>query len=579
VHLAGRSLVDGVAQASLLHADVGLSFWGGVDPATGEVIDRHHPLSGQSIAGRILALPSGRGSCSGSGVMLELMLNGHAPAGLLLAEPDEILTLGVLVAETMFGRSLPVVAIGHDAFDRLEEFTAARVQNGSVWLHRGAPDDVVADVSSEAARPPIGDGIRLDADDQAMLDGHRGKAAQVAMQLLMRIGALQGATELVSVRQAHIDGCIYTGHASLLFAQQLVAWGAQVRVPTTLNSISVDQRRWRELGVPADWGEPASALGDAYMAMGATLSFTCAPYLLDTAPALGDQIVWAESNAVVYANSMLGARTLKYPDYLDICIAITGRAPNVGSHRDGGRLATVRVDVEQPDGADDSFYPLLGYRVGLLAGSDIPVVCGLEHAAPSRDDLKAFGAAFATTSAAPMFHIAGVTPEAPDAAAALGGRAARRHETVTRADLARAWRELDSASDPAVQLVSLGNPHFSLSECARLAALCQGRTRHPDVALVITMGRAINQQASAAGHLDVLAAFGAQVITDTCWCMLGEPIVPTGCTTLMTNSGKYAHYAPGLVGRKVHFGSLQQCVDAACSGRCDGALPAWLSPA
>lgn len=576
MRLAGRSLIQGAAQAALLHADVGLSFWGGVDPATGEVIDRHHPLSGECIAGKILALPSGRGSCTGSGVMLELILNGHAPAGLLLAEPDEILTLGVLVAETMFGRSFPVVCIGHEGFEQIKGFSAARLENGSVWLHQGSADALRVEPADATPSAPADNRIRLEADDIAMLDGRHGKAAQVAMQMLMRIGALQDATELVSVTQAHIDGCIYTGPASLQFAQQLVAWGAKVRVPTTLNSISVDQRKWRELGVPAELGEPASALGDAYMAMGASMSFTCAPYLLNSAPKLGDQIVWAESNAVVYANSVLGARTLKYPDYLDICIAITGRAPNVGSHRDGGRLAVVRVDVEKPAGADDAFYPLLGYQLGLLAASDIPVICGLEQAAPTLDDLKAFGAAFATTSAAPMFHIAGVTPEAPDADTALGGRPARRHAAVSRDDLARAWRELDSAPEAAVQLVSLGNPHFSLSECARLAALCRDRTKHADVALIITMGRDINKQARAAGHLDVLEAFGAQIITDTCWCMLGEPVVPAGSSTLMTNSGKYAHYAPGLVNRKVHFGSLANCVEAACSGSWEGRLPAWL---
>jgi predicted aconitase len=190
--------------------------------------------------------------------------------------------------------------------------------------------------------------------------------------------------------------------------------------------------------------------------------------------------------------------------------------------------------------------------------------------------LKALGAAFATTSAAPMFHIVGVTPEAPELDTALGGVPARRQVSVSREDLARAWRELDSAPEAAVQLVSLGNPHFSLSECARLAALCCGRVKHADVALVITMGRAINTQARADGHLAVLEAFGAQIITDTCWCMLGEPVVPTGSSTLMTNSGKYAHYAPGLVNRKVHFGSLANCVEAACSGAWEGRLPDWL---
>src|SRR5690606_15440457 len=116
---------------------------------------------------------------------------------------------------------------------------------------------------------------------------------------------------LLDITQAHIDGCIYTGPASLRFARQLADWGGRVKVPTTLNSISVDQRRWRQLGVDVAFGEPASQLADAYVEMGARASFTCAPYLLDSAPRLGEQIVWAESNAVVYANSVLGARTLK----------------------------------------------------------------------------------------------------------------------------------------------------------------------------------------------------------------------------------------------------------------------------
>jgi predicted aconitase len=128
----------------------------------------------------------------------------------------------------------------------------------------------------------------------------------------------------MDVSQVHVDGCIYTGPASLRFAQMLAEWGARVRVPTTLNAISVDQRRWRDQGVAESLGVPASALADAYVAMGARPSFTCAPYLLDSAPGFGEHIGWAESNAVVYANSVIGARTMKYPDYLDICIALTG---------------------------------------------------------------------------------------------------------------------------------------------------------------------------------------------------------------------------------------------------------------
>ena len=574
--LEGRSLVDGCASAPLLYAEVGLSFWGGVDPFSGEVIDRHHPLSGECLAGRVLAIPSGRGSCTGSSVLMELISNGHAPAALVLAEADEILTLGVLVAQTLFQRSLPVLCIGKEAFGQLRGKAFARVDGTGLSLYDSTPDDTPAprnDRPTEDAHSSI----ELTAHDRALLDGSQGKAAQVAMQIVLRMAHIQGAKYLVDITQAHIDGCIYTGPASLRFAQQLVAWGAKVRVPTTLNSISVDQRRWRELGIDPALGVPASALGDAYIAMGAQLSFTCAPYLLDSAPKAGEQIVWAESNAVVYANSVLGARTLKYPDYLDICIALTGRAPLIGCHLEDQRKARLHIEVPPLSNLDDSFYPLLGYHIGALAGSRIPLVSGLQQQHPNLDDLKAFGAAFATTSAAALFHIAGVTPEALDPTRVIDGPLPVFKLSLE--ELRLSWQELNSARDARVDVVSLGNPHFSLSEFARLASLCQGRHRHPDVVLAITCGRTVLEQARAAGHIAVIEAFGAVIISDTCWCMLGEPVIPPAARNLMTNSGKYAHYAPGLVGRKVHFASLAECVDAACSATTSGRLPQWLQAA
>ncbi|KJZ44406.1 aconitase X [Pseudomonas fluorescens] len=577
--LTGRSLVAGAAQGALLFADVGLSFWGGVDPYSGEVIDRHHPLSGEHLAGRVLAIPSGRGSCTGSSVLMELISNGHAPAALVLAEPDEILTLGVLVAQTIFERSLPVLCIGREAFAALRGKAFARVEASTVTVFEHLLGDAWQALDSPLQTVEKNTAIELTEHDQALLDGEHGKAAQVAMQIVLRMAELQGARHLVDVTQAHIDGCIYTGPASLRFAEQLVQWGAKVRVPTTLNSISVDQRRWRELGIDPALGVPASALGDAYMAMGAQLSFTCAPYLLDSAPKAGEQIVWAESNAVVYANSVLGARTLKYPDYLDICIALTGRAPLIGCHLDAQRKATLQIELPVLRELDDAFYPLLGYHIGALAGSRIPLVLGLEHSKPSLDDLKAFGAAFATTSAAPLFHIAGVTPEALDPTQVLEADADVPVEKIRLKDLLLSWRELNSARDSRVDVVSLGNPHFSLSEFAHLARLCRGRHKHPEVVLAITCGRAVLEQAREAGHIAVIEAFGATLVTDTCWCMLGEPVIPLAAKTLMTNSGKYAHYAPGLVGRKVHFANLAECVDAACSATASGRLPAWLQSA
>ncbi|HHW2046067.1 TPA: aconitase X catalytic domain-containing protein, partial [Pseudomonas aeruginosa] len=239
---------------------------------------------------------------------------------------------------------------------------------------------------------------------------------RLAMRIVLRMAALQGAQRLVEIQRAHIDACIYTGPAGLRFAETLRDLGARVRVPTTLNAISVDQRRWREQGVPATLGEPAAALAQAYLDMGAQPSFTCAPYLLDDSARAGEQIVWAESNAVLFANSVLGARTNKYADFMDICCALTGRAPLAGCHLDEQRQARVLIEVEDLGSVDDAFYPTLGYLCGLLCDGQIPAIDGLRQRQPDRDALKAFGAALGTSSSVPMFHVIGVTPEAPDLA-------------------------------------------------------------------------------------------------------------------------------------------------------------------
>ncbi|MBF3031798.1 DUF521 domain-containing protein, partial [Pseudomonas aeruginosa] len=423
-----RTLVAGSASGELLYAPTGLSFWGGVDPRSAEVIDRHHPLSGRHLHGRLLAIPGGRGSCTGSSVLLELILGGRAPAAILLREPDEILALGAIVAEELFGRSLPIACLG-ERFDELAAYPWARLADGRLELHRDAPPPLEARPAEALATDA---GPRLDAFDQALLAGEHGEAARLAMRIVLRMAALQGAQRLVEIQRAHIDACIYTGPAGLRFAETLRDLGARVRVPTTLNAISVDQRRWREQGVPAALGEPAAALAQAYLDMGAQPSFTCAPYLLDDSARAGEQIVWAESNAVLFANSVLGARTNKYADFMDICCALTGRAPLAGCHLDEQRQARVLIEVEDLGSVDDAFYPTLGYLCGLLCDGQIPAIDGLRQRQPDRNALKAFGAALGTSSSVPMFHVIGVTPEAPDLASAFGGRAPRRTLRVGR---------------------------------------------------------------------------------------------------------------------------------------------------
>lgn len=561
--LAAKCVINGAVSAEILTSGTGLSVWGGVDPTTGRILDRHHPLWDQSVAGRILAVPCSRGSCSGSTVMLELLLNAQAPAALVFEQPEEIMTLGVLVGKTLFNRSIPVVVLSPADFRHFQDYQFATIEGN--WVHLSQTQPIRPALPTEP--PTVEDNVvELSLHDQKILAGEQGPGPKIALELLIQFAAIQGAPCLIDVSRAHIDACIYTGPASLRFAQTFHALGARFVLPTTLNAISIDQRRWKEIGLDAELSAQAGALADTYVSMGAQPSFTCAPYTLDSPPGVGEDIGWAESNAVVFANSVLGARTQKYPDFVDVCIALTGRAPAAGCHLPDGRRPQLCIQVEglsATDDEDDSIYPTLGYLVGQQAQQRIPLVCGLELLHPTNTDLKAFSAAFGTTGSAAMFHIRGVTPEAA-LFTAMEGDLPQIH--LTTQDLAACRQALNSAVDPSVSLVSLGNPHFTFDEFARLAPLCAGRTKHPAVAVVVTTSRQTQQRAEAEGYLATVEAFGGTIITDTCWCMLGEPVVPPGGRNIMTNSAKYAHYAPGMVNRGVHFGSLAECVEGAVRG-------------
>jgi cis-L-3-hydroxyproline dehydratase len=573
IHLNGRCLVDGQATGKVLHANTGLSFWGGVDPATGIVIDRRHPLSGTCLTGAIVAIPSGRGSCSASGVMLELLRAGTAPAGLIFCEEEQILTLAVIAADEVFGQSIPVLQLDRNDFTRVASFDHATIRGNAICEGTVFPSHIATGLPGLPARTPL----TLTDVDHVMLDGADGPARQAALRIIVRMAEAFGAPCLISVERAHLDCCILTGPASVEIAERFRDLGGAFAVPTSLNAISTDLRNWQSFGLDPEVAGQSARQAKAYMDMGAALSFTCAPYLLESPPVLGQQIAWAESNAVAFANSVLGARTQKYPDYLDLCIALTGRAPLAGCHQESGRFATRVIALTSIGAVDDAFYPLFGYLVGLLSPNDIPAITGLENANPTADDLKGLSAAFATTSAAPMFHIVGVTPEATSLKDALGGHDPGEPLTVTVHNLINAWQTLNLGDDDAIGLVALGNPHFSASELTRLAEFVEGRTKSPDVEVIVTISRAVLAEADASGVSGQLAAFGVRFITDTCWCMLGEPVTPPRHGSVITNSAKYAHYGPNLSAGSFRYHSLGGCVDAACSGRAPRELPSWLA--
>lgn len=404
--------------------------------------------------------------------------------------------------------------------------------------------------------------MKLSASDEAMLGGEQGPGVRLAMELLVQIGDAQGAPDLIDVAGAHIDSCLYHGEAGLDFARTLVAGDARVRVPTTLNVSSMDLLHPDLFRGEESHALSARELMDAYVAMGCSPTWTCAPYQLAVRPQAGEQIAWGESNAIVFANSVLGARTERYGDFTDICCALTGRAPNVGLHTDDGRRATVVIELDVDDAAldDDAFYPLFGQILGQVAGTEVAAVLGMDERA-GEDQLKAMGAAAASSGAVGMFHVVGVTPEAPDLASATAGQKAFRAVRVTDEDFVSAMASLNRGSG-RLGAVSVGTPHFSESEFRRLCKLISGRKAA--VPFYVNSSRHVLAAIEAEGLHDQLGAFGATVVADTCTYI--TPIMGDVDGVVLTNSGKWAYYAPGNLGVQVAFGSLEDCVESAVQG-------------
>ncbi|HEX7592702.1 MAG TPA: aconitase X, partial [Anaerolineae bacterium] len=410
-------------------------------------------------------------------------------------------------------------------------------------------------------------GVTLTDADRAMLTGACGRAAQMAMSIIVRMADVFGARELMDISVAHIDSTIYIGEAGLEFAERLASAGARVVVPTTLNVSGLDEHHWQEWAVPAEWARNAQRQMVVYQSMGAEPTWTCAPYQTEMKPRFGQQICWGESNAIAFANSVIGARTERYPDLLDICCAITGRVPAHGLHLTENRAGEILmhlIDVPPAIQREDSFYPVLGHLIGKVAQDRIPVIDGLS-VQPTEDQLKALGAAAASSGTVALFHIVGVTPEAPTRDAAFQGRAPAQTIDVTMDALCAARRELTTADGEQLDMVVLGSPHFSLAEFKQLAPLVTGKRANPRVQFLVTSSRAMTLLAKQAGYLDALQAFGGKVTVDTC--ILASPMLPSEIKTLMTNSGKYAYYAPGMLNTRVTFGSLTDCVQSAVEGR------------
>ncbi|MGH8777944.1 aconitase X [Paraburkholderia sp.] len=409
--------------------------------------------------------------------------------------------------------------------------------------------------------------LELTARDSAMLNGELGEGAAFAMRIVAATAHVMNAQRLIDISSAHIDGCLYHGSVSLDFVERFLASGARVAVPTTLNVGSLDLIHPELYRGKADTACAAKRLMDAHIELGCEATFTCAPYQLKHRPRTGDQIAWAESNAIVFANSVLGARTSRYGDFLDLAAAITGRVPYAGLHVTENRAA--RIVLEAPDltgsSRRDACFAALGFLLGLKAGATVAAITGLP-ADTTEDELKSLGAAAASSGSVALFHAVGITPEARTLDEALQGTEPEQTIIVSEADLVaihRMWNKAP-ANEP-LAAISLGTPHFSVDEFRTLAALFDRYDGPLRCDFYVNTSRFVLWQIEEEGLAQQLNARSVQIVVDTCTYI--TPVMKQISGLVMTNSGKWAHYAPANIGVTVAFGSMTECVRSAFEGK------------
>jgi predicted aconitase len=417
----------------------------------------------------------------------------------------------------------------------------------------------------------------LTEQEQAMLNGKEGRAVQRAIEIVVALAKIYDAQQLVPVTSVQVAGVSFKnlGEAGLEFLREWAEQGARVRVPTTLNPAGIDLDQWQRLGFSPDFARRQQQVIEAYAAMGIRPTCTCTPYWVGNRPQYGDHIAWAESSAVSFANSVLGARTNREGGPSALAAAICGRTAAYGLHLDENRLARYRVDVRCPL-QTTSDWSALGYLVGRQVRNGVPYFC-LHHGFgplrvpntlkergladdPLADCLKALGAAMAASGAVALYHIDGLTPEAQ-----RGSVLASDAEQITIEDLSPGYAALQSRSPDAVHptridLVSIGCPHASPDEIRQVAQATAGKRLR--AALWVTTARETKAQMST--EAESIQAAGGMVVADTC--LVVAPVEQLGFRTMATNSAKMAYYTPSHSRLEVRFGTLAQCIEAAMTG-------------
>ncbi|MBN2734182.1 MAG: aconitase X catalytic domain-containing protein [Methanomicrobiaceae archaeon] len=384
----------------------------------------------------------------------------------------------------------------------------------------------------------------LDNEDEMILSGEYGETRQKMMEILVALGKVFGAEDLVPISSAQISGASYKtiGEWGLEWLNNL---DARVAVPSVLNPIGMPRDNWREIGISKEFAEKQNEVIKAYKKLGIKLECTCTPYYLSNTN-YGDHLAWSESSAVSYANSVLGARTNREGGPSALAAAMIGKTPNYGLHLFKNRMPEITIEIEKGEGKHSSHFGAIGYLAGKAAGNKIPFLTNIR---PSRDQLKALGAAMAASGAVALYHVKGITPETK-----LPTFAEEPSEKIIIEQ-----SEIESIfSDITVDAVAVGCPHCSPDELARLSSLLEGKKVNKTFFVFVAKG----VKNSNLEYVMKIEKSGAKVVEDTC--IVVSPAMDK-FDTVMVDSGKAFSYVPNMCGCNVRIGTLEECVDEATS--------------
>lgn len=407
----------------------------------------------------------------------------------------------------------------------------------------------------------------LTKEEEEILEGEAGEGFQRSMEILVTLGDIYKSERLVDITSAQISSVAYTnsGETGIRFLEWLVNTGAYFKVLTTLNPHSIEHDRWKEVGFPNDFSLRQLANTEAYRKLGAVGTFTCTPFQVGNNPRFGEHIAWAESSALSYANTVIGARTNRESALSALAAGLIGKTPLYGFHLDENRKGRVLVKVETRlrEHAD---YSALGWAVGEKVMSKVPIFIGIPKNVDNYE-LNTLCAGLAVSGAVAMAHIPGITPEAPTIDVALGGEKPEETITIDDEELKLVYEDRSTKGiGSKVDLVLLGCPHYGYKQLKKASELLKGKKVHKDVRLWIATSTPISSAVKRVGWLDIIEEAGGEIMCS--YCAPVSRAAPFGFKTMATNSSKATFYGVGAMGLKdTIFGTTEECINAAISGK------------